>query len=42
MNPTHLLVLAAVCVSFLAASVIPVPSRNLLQFGNMIKCAIPG
>nr|BAN08536.1 phospholipase A2 [Protobothrops flavoviridis] len=41
MNPTHLLVLAAVCVSFLAASQSVLP-RNLLQFSNMIKCAIPG
>nr|QSI84031.1 phospholipase A2 IB [Calliophis bivirgatus] len=42
MTPAHLLVLAAVCVSLLAASAIPPQPLNLYQFGNMIKCTIPG
>uniref|UniRef100_U3FYP5 phospholipase A2 n=1 Tax=Micrurus fulvius TaxID=8637 RepID=U3FYP5_MICFL len=38
MNPAHLLVLAAVCVSLLGASSIPPEPLNLYQFKNMIKC----
>nr|QSI84027.1 phospholipase A2 IB [Calliophis bivirgatus] len=41
MTPAHLLVLAAVCVSLLAASAIPPQPLNLYQFGNMIQCTIP-
>nr|AAK62361.1 phospholipase A2 II [Bungarus fasciatus]ABU63169.1 phospholipase A2 precursor BF-3 [Bungarus fasciatus] len=39
MNPAHLLVLLAVCVSLLGAANIPPQSLNLLQFKNMIECA---
>uniref|UniRef100_A0A0F7Z3K3 phospholipase A2 n=1 Tax=Micrurus fulvius TaxID=8637 RepID=A0A0F7Z3K3_MICFL len=38
MNPAHLLVLAAVCVSLLGASSIPSRPLNLYQFKNMIQC----
>uniref|UniRef100_A0A194AP59 Phospholipase A2 9b n=1 Tax=Micrurus tener TaxID=1114301 RepID=A0A194AP59_9SAUR len=38
MNPAHLLVLAAVCVSLLGASSIPPQALNLNQFRLMIKC----
>nr|ADF50038.1 beta-bungarotoxin a chain isoform 1 [Bungarus flaviceps] len=41
MNPAHLLVLSAVCVSFLGASIIPPQSLNLIQFKDMIRCTIP-
>ncbi|XP_032085287.1 phospholipase A2 [Thamnophis elegans] len=42
MNLAHLLVPAALCVSLVAASALPPLPRNLLQFSNMIKCAVPG
>nr|Q9DF56.1 RecName: Full=Acidic phospholipase A2; Short=svPLA2; AltName: Full=Phosphatidylcholine 2-acylhydrolase; Flags: Precursor [Ophiophagus hannah]AAG17443.1 phospholipase A2 [Ophiophagus hannah] len=42
MNPAHLLVLSAVCVSLLGASSIPPQPLNLLQFNYMIQCTIPG
>nr|F5CPF1.1 RecName: Full=Phospholipase A2 MALT0035C; Short=svPLA2; Flags: Precursor [Micrurus altirostris]AED89578.1 putative phospholipase A2 precursor [Micrurus altirostris] len=42
MNPAHLLVLAAVCISLSGASSIAPQPLNLIQFGNMIQCTIPG
>nr|P80966.2 RecName: Full=Acidic phospholipase A2 1; Short=svPLA2; AltName: Full=APLA2-1; AltName: Full=OHV A-PLA2; Short=OHV-APLA2; AltName: Full=Phosphatidylcholine 2-acylhydrolase; Flags: Precursor [Ophiophagus hannah]AAG23964.1 acidic phospholipase A2 [Ophiophagus hannah]1GP7_A Chain A, PHOSPHOLIPASE A2 [Ophiophagus hannah]1GP7_B Chain B, PHOSPHOLIPASE A2 [Ophiophagus hannah]1GP7_C Chain C, PHOSPHOLIPASE A2 [Ophiophagus hannah] len=42
MNPAHLLVLSAVCVSLLGASSIPPQPLHLIQFGNMIQCTVPG
>nr|ABU63166.1 phospholipase A2 precursor BF-42 [Bungarus fasciatus] len=39
MNPAHLLVLSAVCVSLLGAANIPPQPLNLFQFENMIECA---
>nr|F5CPF0.1 RecName: Full=Phospholipase A2; AltName: Full=MALT0026C; Flags: Precursor [Micrurus altirostris]AED89577.1 putative phospholipase A2 precursor [Micrurus altirostris] len=38
MNPAHLLVLAAVCISLSGASSIAPQPLNLIQFGNMIQC----
>uniref|UniRef100_U3FAA2 phospholipase A2 n=1 Tax=Micrurus fulvius TaxID=8637 RepID=U3FAA2_MICFL len=38
MNPAHLLVLAAVCVSLLGASSIPPEPLNLINFKRMIEC----
>nr|QSI84034.1 phospholipase A2 IB [Calliophis bivirgatus] len=40
MTPAHLLVLAAVCVSFLAASAIPPQPLSHCQFKKMIKCTV--
>nr|Q9I900.1 RecName: Full=Acidic phospholipase A2 D; Short=svPLA2; AltName: Full=APLA; AltName: Full=Phosphatidylcholine 2-acylhydrolase; Flags: Precursor [Naja sputatrix]AAF82186.1 acidic phospholipase A2 [Naja sputatrix] len=41
MNPAHLLILAAVCVSPLGASSNRPMPLNLYQFKNMIQCTVP-
>nr|Q7T2Q4.1 RecName: Full=Acidic phospholipase A2 2; Short=svPLA2; AltName: Full=PA2-II; AltName: Full=Phosphatidylcholine 2-acylhydrolase; Flags: Precursor [Bungarus flaviceps flaviceps]BAC77656.1 phospholipase A2II precursor [Bungarus flaviceps] len=42
MNPAHLLVLSAVCVSLLGAAIVPPQPLNLIQFSSLIQCANGG